>query len=406
MLQAATQRSVTSVGYIILIAFVLFRPISLVFGGPEFNNISVIELFTVSISYFLIIPILINIRRLELDLILLLVLTYCFFINCSIFWGSEVRDVARLTIPFILFIGVRSIIQNTKQINLLITIFAVGYIVLLMVSAILILKGESIAKIEFYSEVERYRGAFFRIHVFAYSALLFSFLYAFIIKNFTIQNVLTLWILRFSLLASIFCLYNTHTRTAMFGFILFWIIYFLGQKKRNFVIFLLMLISVFYLYQDKVEVILWKTPEQRDLNRATSGRISLWQKNLSNFSNYSVEQKLFGGNPIGNNQNTTTYKKELKVHSDYLALLLKTGIMGLLLYLAIYVALLKDIYKSRLAKDKKYVFYGVAIAVMLMNFVSNAYVHRPELSQFFWFIMGLFYSLNKIRNIEYENKPN
>jgi O-antigen ligase len=379
-----------------LIAFVIFRPISLAFGGSEFGHLSILEIFVIIISYALILPILINVRRFELDLISFLILIFCFYIGCSIFLGADIGEVARLALPFIVFFAVRSIVENSKQINVLIFTFTIGYIILLIVSAILVFKGASIAKIEIHTQFERYRGVFLRIHVFAYTALLFSFLYAFILRHFKIQNRGIHWILRFSLLVSIFCLYKTHTRTAIVGFIIFWIIYLWGQKKTYFIGFLIVLFSVGVLYQDKAERIFWKTPEQRDLDRATSGRLTLWKENLSIFSNYDLGSKIFGSNPANNKEVLSKDKNPLKVHGDYLALLLKTGILGLLLYLSIFATLLKDIYKSGLDKRGKFVFYGIVITVMAMNCVSNAYVHRPELSHFFWFIMGLFYIIEKI----------
>ena len=48
----------------------------------------------------------------------------------------------------------------------------------------------------------------------------------------------------------------------------------------------------------------------------------------------------------------------------------------------------------------KFLFGGILFSSAIMSFGSNAVFSRIELSQYFWLIMGIFYKIKKIREIE------
>lgn len=401
VITTAYQKSALKIGYLMLIVFAFLRPLSLAFGNVEFGGLNFLELFAIVISYLLIIPILINIRRLRIDLISFIILYFCFYCACSIAWGSEASTVAKIILPFITFFAVRCNVENSKHINFLIFYLAIGYTVLLVISAYYVQMGvlASVAKIEIHTEIQRHRGVFLKIHVFAHAALLFSFLYAYLIEQFKFNNRIVLWCLHFSFIVSIFCLYKTYTRTTYFGFILFWTIYLWGKSKKICICFLIVLLTIFALFQSHTEKIFWKTTEkgQHDLHRAGSGRFALWEHNLSIYSSWNIGRKIIGSGVQKSEKIIGSASELWSFHNDFIAILTRLGLIGLLLYLSILFVLLKDIYVSKLKRKSKFIFYGIVIAVMVMNSVSNAYVHRVELAQIFWLFMGSFYMLKDQR---------
>ena len=113
------------VGFIILILFCALRPLALLdlrIGISEYNAM---ELFAVVISYLLLLPILFNFRKIKFDLISISILCFCLYCLLSLTWGSQFRTVSQVTFPFILFFAIRSMINEQKQINLLIAILII-----------------------------------------------------------------------------------------------------------------------------------------------------------------------------------------------------------------------------------------------------------------------------------------
>jgi hypothetical protein len=53
-----------------------------------------------------------------------------------------------------------------------------------------------------------------------------------------------------------------------------------------------------------------------------------------------------------------------------------------------------DIFLSAIDIKLRIIFIGVLFSVIVMNLVSNSYIVRVELAQYFWLFMGIFYALN------------
>jgi hypothetical protein len=267
----------------------------------------------------------------------------------------------------------------------------VGYALLIFGSFVEVLRGTSIGKYEFYSQVQRHQGLFLRIHVFAYVLLCFSFLYGLILTHAKIEQRCWRVGLLLSYAVSLFCLYKTYTRTAFVGLCLFWLTYFCGRKRTFLFAYLIAVLSIGVICHGTIENIFWKTAD-RSLDAASSGRLTLWKHNLALFSDFSFEKKMMGAG-LGNEVKTVIGAEDdiWSSHSNLMGLLMGVGILGLMLYCVIICMLLKDIYMSRIEKGRKFVFYGIIFAVMAMNSISNAFVFRIECSQLFWLFMGLFY---------------
>jgi hypothetical protein len=384
-------------GFLILIGFAILRPLSLM--GREnlaIGTIGITELMGVGISYLLLLPLLTRFRQIKLDILTIFILTFVFYSLESIIWGSELRRTAQTILPFIVFFSVRTIITETKQTKILIIFLVIGFLIPIALSTYNIFLGKSIQMVEWHNKLPRFAGAFGGIHTLSYSMLFFSFLYCILHYIYRFKYSLNRLIISFLFILSAYCLYKSLTRTAMIGFLLFWLVYLWGKNKKAFFIAITLSILVGVTFSDHIHSIIFKKQE-RDFNTATSGRVTLIVNNLSLFFESSLTQQLFGRG-LGHEQ-------QFKFHNDYIALLMNLGVVGLLLYLIILFYLFLDIFLCK-EKQLRYLFGAIFISVAAMNFGSNAIIFRIEFSQYFWCIMGLFYNLQANMKTEYGDKSN
>ena len=369
-------------GFLILIAFAILRPLSLM--GKEnlaIGAVEITELMGIGISYLLILPLLTRLKQIKLDLLTLFIFTFVLYCMESIIWGSEIRKAAKTILPFIVFFSIRTIITDVKQLRVLLIFLVIGFLIPIALSTYNIVLGKSIQMIEWHNKMPRFAGVFTGVHVLSYSMLFFSFLYCILKRVYKLENIFNRIVIAVLVILSAYCLYKSLTRTVMIGFILFWLIYLWGIDKKTFFVAVLLLAVVGVAFSEHIHSIVFKTNEF-DLNIATSGRVSLFSNNINLFLESSLTDKLFG-HGLGREQ-------KFLYHNDYIALLLEIGIIGLSLYFILLIYLFRDVF---LCKDKKtkYLFSGILISIFLMNFGSNAVVFRFELSQYFWMIMGIFY---------------
>ena len=389
------QQAAINAGFLILIGFAILRPLSLM--GRENLAVGIVEIteiMGVSTSYLLILPLLVGLKRIKLDLLSLFIMIFILYSIESLFWGSEIRKTAKMILPFIVFFSVRTFITQRKQVKFLLIFLVLGFLIPIGFSTYSILLGKSIGMVETHSQLARFSGAFTGIHTLAYSMLFFSFLYCILHHIYRFKSNLNRVIIGFLLILSVFCLYKSLTRTTMIGFIIFWSIYLWGTNKKAFFIFIALsaLSSIFF--SDVLYTIFFKK-DYIDINTATSGRVKLFISNINLFFESSLIQQLFGRG-LG-------HERVFAFHNDYMTLLISFGVIGLLLYLVLFFILCWDI---ALCKDMKtkYLFGAVLISTAAMNFGSNAAVFRFELSQYFWLIMGLFYSMQQLKNNEIDTE--
>jgi O-antigen ligase len=387
----ASQPVTFRVGFLMLICVALIRPLSLM-GGEKVSvtGLEVLSIVGVAISYLLLLSTIASFRRFQFDRIGFFLLLFCLYATESLLWGSEIRKFAKTILPVLLFFSVRMLITDSKQLKTLLIIIVIAFIIPIILSTYNVVTGRSIEMIEIWNKLPRHAGAFTSSHTLAYVMLFFSFFFCILNHVNQKKNIFFRIVILFFLLLSFYCLYQSHTRTAYFGFIIFWFIYLWGTHRKLFYVALVLSIIVGIIFQSLIFQIIFKK-DYIDLNTATSGRIGLLQKNIQLFLDSSLPQQLLG-HGLG-------HERRFAFHSDYMRLLISLGIVGLFLYLILLFYLLWDIFLCR-DKKTKYLFGAILISVAIMNFGSNAVVFRFELSQYFWLIMGLFYM---IENSEIEN---
>ena len=152
------------------------------------------------------------------------------------------------------------------------------------------------------------------------------------------------------------------------------------------------------LYISTLEHIFFKTQEF-DANTATSGRIFLWEHNINLFLESNFDKKLLGYG-FGRSGATGVFGSESQIwasHNDYLDILLRAGGIGLLVYLLIHFILMKDVFRSIVAKSTKYFYYGIIFSITFMNFGNGLLLYQVGMSQQFWMIMGFFYVIRDFK---------
>lgn len=385
MFVTASQQTALRAGFLVLIGFAILRPLSLMAYDVGVTGFNVLEFMGIAVSYLLLIPFIMGLRQFQPNRIVFFSLLFCLYCAASLCWGSEVRKVAQTTLPFLLFFSVRIFITRQSQMNTLLTALVLGFLIPITLSTYNVALGRNIQMVEFWNKLSRHSGAFAGSHILAYTMFFFSFFFC--LFNHFVQPSRRL--LRFAIgaffLLSIYCLYQSHTRTALIGFIAFWFIYLWGKNRKSFFAAIVVSALAGIIFYGHINSLIWKKNE-RDLNTATSGRFTMWEDNIQIFLDSTIPQQLLGRG-LGHDH-------RIAFHNDYLTLLASLGIIGLFLYLILLVCLLWDIFLCRNEKTK-YLFGAILLSVAIMNFGSNAVVFRVEFSQYFWLIMGLFYCIKQ-----------
>jgi O-antigen ligase len=390
-----------SLGFPILIIFACLRPI--VVGIPQAELLNILDTFGIIISFLILVSILINIKSLKVDFINLMILVFCSYCYLSIFWDSDIREVAKYTLPFLLFFSARISVKRNEQIAILLKWFILGYSYLILASFFAIITGSSDIFYEYSSDLERYGGVTTGSHTLAHMMMFYNFIFAYYIIIGNRQNKIMNLILFLLFILSVYCLVMTYTRTTLIGFAIFWAIYLSKNNKKVLLIGLLISLPLFGLFADKIEIVFLQNKGEKvnkvedvDINRASSGRLYLWERNLTIFAKSDPLQKLLGLGIGG--EGTSSAARERKFiapHNDYLSILMTTGIMGLLIYFIILGTILAKIVSLRQRKIK-YLFLGMFISVLIMGAVSNSYIGRFEMTQLFWLFMGLLYCQDQL----------
>jgi len=388
------------IGFLIFTIFIFFRPLTLAVPYDIIKNYSILELFSIIFSYLFIFLLLFNLRRIKIDKISFLIFLYCAYVGFSFLWGSSVREIGRMTLPFVVFFYARMKLDDDTKIKILLAACVIGYIYPLIGSVISILAGYAGVKLVWHSGLMKSSGILTEVHSYGHAMLFFSFLYALFIQTVE-EDSRRIRIFLFCLVVlSTFCLYKSSVRTVFLGYVVFWGLYLLAINRKYFVVFGFALLCFIVANQLQLEKVFWQTTDTRarTLDSASSGRVSIWKHNLSVYNNdYSLDQKIFGIGLGKEGQPWYLGKKGPDVrssHGDYLSLFMGLGPIGLMLYLFLYLILMYDIFLSAIDIKLRIIFIGILFSVIVMNLVSNSYVVRVELAQYFWLFMGIFYALN------------
>jgi O-antigen ligase len=399
----------SQIAYICLCVFALLRPIMCIqyFAETSIIGLNFLELFSISISYTLLAVSLLEIHRLRtfpINFATVIGLLFCLYLLFTLVLGSHIRETFRVILPFAIFIAVRVIIKNEKQIITLLSLIFLSYIIPLLGSAWLIMIGESIGKTIYQTGLIRYEGMYLKIHSFAHAMFIFVFVLFFYVtlnKNEKKGKKLFLYCLYFLCFIAIFNLFKSYTRNVWIGLFILLVFYLWGRKKYLVIATCIFGVAIIALVSKDFHTIFFDFIEplsgEKEIRHLGAGRMGLWTSLIHRFKSLPLEVKLVGIGIESEKQGFGIGRS----HNDFLALLYTTGLIGFILYITFLLRVGYDILKSSLERQLKYLFMGFFCSVIFMNIASNSYVTRVELAQYFYFILGLFYVLNdKIHKIK------
>jgi O-antigen ligase len=316
----------------------------------------------------------------------------------SMLWGSEYRDLVRMVFPFLPFVLASAVVKSHNDIERVLYAIILGYTIPILGSTLLIVLGTSQTFIGS-SMLERQSGMSSGVHTLGHAMLFFSFVFAFYIlmterekKSAEFSVIMLLFLL------SVFCLYKSFTRTVLLGALIFWSIYLWRKNKKALLLLAAVGSLILLFYTAEVQNLIWQTRglsrSSYDVNTASSGRVWIWEHNMKILSDQPIT-RIFLGVGLGHELDLVpeSHMKWAGSHNDYLSLTIMLGVLGLFIYLLIYLASFITTIRSKISKDHKYLFVAITASVSVMNFVSNSYIVRFQMAQFFWLFIGLFISL-------------
>jgi O-antigen ligase len=323
---------------------------------------------------------------------------WCFAIYVIYFETAHLKEVAKLVIPLLSYIVVKNVVRNRQEYEALLRWILVGFAVPIVLSLVLILEGSGVDYVSYWTNLERWRGAYEGAHSLGHSMALFLIILV-MYANFTgiigavrEEKRTLLEKLALLLLAAmaLYCLYMSQVRSAVVGLITFSSIYlFFVNRKLLFIaaaslgviavltvpIWLPALLPEFAMREKGIAV---------DTMELGSGRPSMWLNDLMVFAQSSIDNQLAGvgiGNRGRGNEDFVLYG-----HNDWLELLTQTGLVGVVIFAWLQIAILRTILK--LAPPEKHIFAALFGAVTIMMLVSNSYAWRIQVSQLYYMVLA------------------
>ena len=341
----------------------------------------------------------------DVEWALVLFIIWCTLISVMHPEYTSFKQYIKWVLPFVTYIVFKRAFTTQKQYQTALLWMIIGFSLPVFWSFVLVLQGKGLSMEIYWTGLQRYSGVYSGVHTMGHNMgfVLFSVVvYLTLKKNAHVpeeRRVHWLFYVFFLLLvvAALYCLYKSGTRTVYVGLVLFVVLYLYFYSKKALVAFLfaggLGLVAVSAIFEtiffDVVDVIEGK----RELETAGSGRPFIWKHNLKIFSELSFDRKLTGvgiGNTvIGENNSVGSNRLDIdnvwNSHNDYLEVLMETGLIGLLIQLFIYIAIAKKI--LQMEDREKYVFLSLFFAILLMNLLSNSYISRFGLAQMLFMIL-------------------
>ncbi|MBI4775000.1 MAG: hypothetical protein HY788_12615 [Deltaproteobacteria bacterium] len=394
-----TSTSYFTIGFFVLSIYLSLRPVFAMDLDLHLGIFTFKEAFALFGSFFLV---LLAIGKIKFGPFHLLVFFFVLYYILTLFYGGHLRETARQILPFVCFFATAAMLTSRDHIRIIILFMLITYVSVIWLNAYYIYKGVTVGMVIYWTGLERYKGLFESIHAMAHTMLVYSFLLALylLVRKPAIRAFSHVYrlLLILSLLSSMYCIYKSATRTAILGFLIFWIIFLFGYSKKLLFLFCTLLILISVIQYGAVRTIFWdvfraaESRSEKIKDMAGGGRIHLWKTNLAFFSRLGLASKI-AGIGLGNegSRGTSVYGRIPESHNDLLTLLIGLGVTGLGIYLMMMCILFLHIVRLRMAPQFKYFGVAVLTSVLFMNFVSNSYITRVELAQLFWFLMGIYY---------------
>ncbi|OEU67304.1 MAG: hypothetical protein BA863_13005 [Desulfovibrio sp. S3730MH75] len=391
----------------LLSLFFFLRPIMFIDIGWLIFGLNITEFFAVFATFILIGAFVLRVvisKKLNIsviDFFIMFFIVWCFFIFVLYIDKSNIKDVAKFTIPFFTYIVMKNVITQRKQYTRLVLLMIYGFFIPVCASAVLISQGLGLDKVLYWTGLHRYQGVYVNPHNLGHCMaflLMLMVIYTIVcsmdptIKPLRQRKTLFLFFLVLGTLA-LYCLYKSYVRTSLIGMFIF-VYYYLFKKNKRLLIVLTGILGIlgmvfaailYTIFFDMVD-----SAKGRDkAENFGSGRPYIWKHNLNEFSKLPLDGMLAG---VGVGNRRTHESKSVgggdvwNSHNDFLEVMMQTGIVGLLIYLGMQICIFRKI--RQLEGKEKYVFLALFLAVNFMNFVSNSYITRFGLGQIYYAVLA------------------
>jgi O-antigen ligase len=343
-----------------------------------------------------------NLRLSAIDLLIIGFIFWCLTVYVVYAEKATIDAVAKLIIPPITYILAKNIIPDRQQYRKVLLLLIAGFALPVVLSTGMIALGHGIQKVNYWTGLPRYQGAYSGPHNMAHNMTFLLMTIALYIHlsrqkgapdTTAIPAAKRVLFMTLGALAS-YCLFASPVRTAILGLFVFLAHYlYLVSRKLLIIgaagllaigiIFSPILIKKYGYDAQQVYEGEWRA------EKLGSGRPLIWMHNLSEFRGMTIDRQL-GGVGIGNTLDASPVDFDpdniRNSHNDYLEVLIQTGIVGFLLFIALQFLILIRI--LRLPGNERNIFLPIFVAVTVMNFVSNSYVSRFGLGQMYYLLLA------------------
>lgn len=329
---------------------------------------------------------------------------WCIAIYFIYFDKAHANVLAKLVIPLLTYVVAKSVIPGKEQYLKMIWLLILGFSIPLVASALLILHGGGLEKINYWTGEHRYEGAYNSVHDMAHNAaflLMVIWLYLLLLKEKQTSvrqlSVATNGFLVLLVLTAMYLLYKGSVRTTVAGLVVFATVLFAMYYKRPLLIVAtaIILASSFMLSENIQKRFFpegaWAEQASNfDVTDYGSARPKIWASQIKAFLGLPIDQQL-AGIGIGNNlardaSGEDSWILSKDTHNDFFHVMVHTGIVGLLLFVVLQVAILRKI--VTMDSSLKSAFFAIFAAVTIMNVVSNSYVSRFGLAQMLYLVLS------------------
>ncbi len=386
-----------------LLFLILVRPsldiigeweISLSKNFPSFNINIILGFFVFFFSAFFLLK---NIKKTVRTPLFWPIATFLTVLSASIFYSMDptasLREIIRLATIFFLYLLAYQVISNKKDFYLLVKVVLLSYLLPSLAALFQYFFGLGLS--DQFGGFQRVYGTFAHPNPFAfYSFLIVSLSLALGLKKISQEpknnqgNNLLFIVLIF--VFSLFVLFVTHTRSALACLAV--LIFVLGLfKYRKIFLFGFLLFLGVYLFSEVFQQRIWELISL-DPYGSVVWRFRLWEDMLP----------LFLWQPfIGYGLETFTKLAEfyrgfkwgsLEAHNDYLKILIENGILGLISYLWLMLAVLFFLFKKFTQSQKEQKTMALVIfTVFLSLFIAASFdnlLHATALQWNLWIIIA------------------
>lgn len=335
-----------------------------------------------------------------IDLVIFAFCGWCLSVSIIYFDQSKASEVAKFIFPPLTYVLFKSMIKDRQHFTRCIRWMLVAFLVPTLWGAVVVLQGQGLDKVNYWTGLARYQGVYMNPHNFGHAMtfmLMVSVIYVWFRYSNSERGLQWLSFTDKVLLAlvglvGLFDLYESYVRTAWMGLLVFLVVFTYKFNKKIVIAFVMSIVLIGYVAEPLLKLVFHDVVEvqegKRDIERIGSGRPYIWKNNLEIFKNLSFDRQLAGVG-IGNRGkifDTTRREVVWNSHNDFLEVLMQTGIVGFLLFLVMQGLIYRRI--VALPLSDRLPFQALFLAVIFMNFLSNSYVVRFSIGQMLYMLLA------------------